>query len=571
MNYLSSLRTLGYGLIALLTLPFATAQTAKPSRESWVDSMYRSLSEEERIAQLMVVRASSEDNKGNPIYYFEKVEDLVKRYNIGGVCLFQGRPEVHAAALTKLQAMAKVPLMVTVDGEWGLGMRFAGVQSFPYQLTLGALPDTDLVYEVGKAIGDQCRRAGIHVNYAPVVDINNNPANPVIGVRSFGEDKFKVGAMGVRIMQGMQDRQVMACAKHFPGHGDVSVDSHFDLPVINKSRAALDALELYPFREVFARGIGSVMVGHLYIPAIDATPNRAASLSHDNVTRLLRTELGYNGLAFTDALGMKGVAKFFPTGEVSVLSLMAGNDMLCLPADVPEGIRAVLAAIRDGRLTWEKIEEKCRRVLAAKYDYVREHSGPVSTENLLGDLNRAVPALRKAVAEKALTVLRKEKTFAPLSQDGTATCAYVQIGGKQGNEIAAALSKAGAKTYYAALGANDAELETLAKSIAAGQHRRLIVGVHGLGRKPSTNFGVSESVRLFVGKIGGAANSTLLVFGNPYALKNFESAPFGTMVVCYEDDAIFQKAALDWLNGRFSAVGTLPVTVGQIAFGTGVK
>ena len=226
-------------------------------KQQWVDSVFQSLSNEERIAQLMVIRTSSMDAKGNPIMFDSLANDWVSKYNVGAVCLFQGSPAQQAALLNSIQAKAKTPIMVTVDGEWGLGMRFAGVKSFPYQLTMGALNDAAVVYKVGQAIADQCKRMNIHVNYAPVVDINNNPANPVIGVRSFGEDKYKVALMGTRIMQGMQDAGVMACAKHFPGHGDVSVDSHYDLPIINKNMDELTALELYPFKELFAKGIGS--------------------------------------------------------------------------------------------------------------------------------------------------------------------------------------------------------------------------------------------------------------------------------------------------------------------------
>ena len=235
--------------------------------------------------------------------------------------------------------------MITIDGEWGLGMRLDSVDKFPYQLTLGAMNDEELVYKMGVAVGEQCKRIGVHVNYAPVVDINNNPNNPVIGYRSFGEDKNKVAQFGVAYMKGMQDAGIMACAKHFPGHGDVDVDSHLDLPVINKSMAQLDSLELMPFRAIFKAGVGSVMIAHLYIPAIDTAANRATSISKNNVTDLLRNDLGYNGLTFTDALEMKGVAKYFPGGTIAVEALIAGNDMLCLPASVPETIEAVKQAI----------------------------------------------------------------------------------------------------------------------------------------------------------------------------------------------------------------------------------
>jgi beta-N-acetylhexosaminidase len=310
---------------------------SKLTSQQWVDSVFNSLNDDEKIAQLMVVRAHS--NLGAD--HIAKVTSDIQKHNVGALCFFQGGPVRQANLTNFYQSIAKTPLMVTIDGEWGLGMRLDSVNKFPFQLTLGALNEENLIYRMGLAIGEQCKRIGVHVNYAPVVDINNNPNNPVIGYRSFGEDKGKVSRFGVAIMKGMQDAGIMACAKHFPGHGDVDVDSHYDLPVINKSKTQLDSMELVPFKAVFDAGIGSVMIAHLYIPAIDNTANRATSISKNNVTDLLRNSLHYNGLTFTDALEMKGVTKYFPGGTISVEALIAGNDMLCLPASVPESIKAI--------------------------------------------------------------------------------------------------------------------------------------------------------------------------------------------------------------------------------------
>lgn len=272
-----------------------------------MDSVYKSLNNDQRIAQLMIIRAHS----NLPQDHINKVVNDIKKYNVGSLCFFQGGPVRQAKLTNYYQSIAKTPLMITIDGEYGLGMRLDSVTRFPYQITLGAMQDTGLVYEMGKAVGEQCKRLGVHVNYAPVVDINNNPNNPVIGYRSFGEDKYKVTAMGIAYMKGMQDAGIMACAKHFPGHGDVAVDSHLDLPVINKTMTQLNELELYPFKELIKAGVQSVMIGHLYVPSIDATANRATSISKNAVDGLLRKELGFTGLTFTDALEMKGVAKFF--------------------------------------------------------------------------------------------------------------------------------------------------------------------------------------------------------------------------------------------------------------------
>lgn len=538
-------------------------------KQVWVDSVFQSLSNEERIAQLMVIRTSSMDAKGNPIMFDSLANDWVSRFNVGAVCLFQGTPLQQAALLNSIQAKAKTPIMVTVDGEWGLGMRFAGVKSFPYQLTMGALPDATLVYKVGQAIAEQCKRMNIHVNYAPVVDINNNPANPVIGVRSFGEDKYKVALMGTRIMQGMQEHGIMACAKHFPGHGDVSVDSHYDLPVINKNMDQLQGLELYPFKEVFAKGIGSVMVAHLSIPAIDTTPNKPTSISYNNITNLMRNQLGYKGLTFTDALEMKGVAKYYPTGEVAVQSIIAGNDMLCLPGDIPTTIDAVKKAIAEGRITWEQVNDKCRRVLEAKYDYVAGHTGVLRTENIVADLNSKVDGLRKEVATNVLTVVRGEARSKPFNPKEKT--AYVLVGNTDTIAMAKILRKQKLPVYFLPLKNTTAKsADSLAVLIGKGSYARIIVGVHDLRRSPAGNFGMSDTAIAFINQMGNVAkHNTLMMFGNPYSLAFFEQSAYQNIVAAYEDDSVFQAVAHEWLQGKYTAKGTLPVTVGGWKYGTG--
>lgn len=562
----------------LVFVPFySTAQDRNANQ--WVDSVFNSLDDDQRIAQLLVVRSSGMDSRGAPDMYNELIDRLVVTYNIGAICAFQGTPIQHATMFNRLQALAKTPVMITVDAEWGLGMRFAGINGFPYQLTMGAVQDAELVYRVGQAIGDQLRRTNIHVNYAPVVDINNNPANPVIGIRSFGENKYKVGLMGSRIMEGMQEKGIMACAKHFPGHGDVAVDSHHDLPVINKTMEQLDSLELYPFRQLFNRGVASAMVAHLYIPSIDTTQNQATSLSYNNITGLMRNQLGYQGLTFTDALEMKGVSKFYPGGEAAVQSLVAGNDMLCLPESVPQTIGAVKKAIANGRLSWELVYEKCKRVLTAKYHYVLGNTGPVEMENLVADLNTAVPGLRREVAEKALTVLKMQDGFFPLrsfvakkSQAGSKTAVpgilYIALGTDGRNELASRLKKS-YKATVIALPYNDTGAMNRISMARLKKYKKIIIGLHGVGRYPSRNFGIPSAAINLVNNLQAAnKNALLLTFGNPYVNQFFSASQ--NLVACYEDDAIFQGAVADWLQGKFGATGTLPVTVGPFAYGSGI-
>ncbi|MES2331874.1 MAG: glycoside hydrolase family 3 N-terminal domain-containing protein [Bacteroidota bacterium] len=574
-------------VLALLFFSFAvTAQNfyeKTPAAERWVKKKFRKLSKDERIAQLMIIRAHS--NLGPE--HVAEVTELIKKYNVGGLCFFQGGPVRQANLANMYQSIAKTPLMISIDGEWGLGMRLDSVINFPRQLMMGATPDAKLIYEFGKAVGEQCKRMGIQVNYAPDVDVNNNPMNPVINDRSFGEDKYKVALYGIQYMKGMQDVGVMATAKHFPGHGDVSVDSHKDLPVINKTRAQLDDLELYPFKELINAGVGSIMTAHLSIPAIDTTTNLPSSLSTKNVTGILRNDLGFQGISFTDALEMQGVAKFFPKGDASVMSLIAGNDMLCLPGDIPGSIEKVKEAIREGRLTWDDINAKVKKVLLAKYHLGLNKLEPIQTENLVNDLNVQTTRIKTLLSANALTLLHKQnETIFPLVKGKK--IAYVCIGAPSENTIAAKL-----RTEYNAdvyLFGSKSELgkqlmddknpvTTIEKSDSAGAVQLIntiqqkgydvvIVGLHNFSRRPANNFGLSNASVFLLNGLQQPKTITL-VFGNPYALKNIATAP--NLVACYEDDDVIQEAAVAMLEGRIQPKGKLPVTVTEnMKFGDGI-
>jgi beta-glucosidase-like glycosyl hydrolase/CubicO group peptidase (beta-lactamase class C family) len=532
------------------------------SAQAWVDSVFKSLSKEEKISQLMVIRAHS--NLGEE--HVNSVIDQIKKYNVGALCFFQGGP-VRQANLTNLyQSLAKTPLMVTIDGEWGLGMRLDSVIKFPYQLTLGALNDEKIVYEMGLAVGEQMKRIGVHVNYAPVVDINNNPNNPVIGYRSFGEDKFKVASFGVAYMKGMQDVGIMACAKHFPGHGDVDVDSHYDLPVISKSMPQLDSLELYPFKQLFKNGVGSVMIAHLSIPAIDTTTNLPTSLSKNNVHDLLRDELDFKGLTFTDALEMKGVSKYFPAGEAAVQALIAGNDMLCLPENVPAAIEAIEAAIKHKRLKWKEIDAKVKKVLLSKYQLGLNKAQFVDTTNLLADLNAATDEIRKQVARNTVTVINNKAGFLPLFHKGK--IAYVGLGVNDSNSIGHRLKdEMDADVYYLSYKDSGSRAATILDSVRTSKYDNVIIGIHGFSNRPANNYGISAAAIGLWDSLQ-SANTATIVFGNVYASQNFLNA--GTLIAMHQDDDITQHMAADFLEGKIASRGTLPVTVGENKYGTGI-
>ncbi len=563
-------KSIGSFLLVSLVCSQVMAQRSSgdPAADRWVDSVFRTLSRNQKIAQLMVVRVSSIGADRTIVFYDKQVEEAIRKYNIGGLCLFQGAPVKQATILNRLQAVAKTPLLVTIDAENGVGMRMDSVLGLPRQMMMGAVQNQSLIYEYGRVVGEQCKRIGIQVNYAPVVDINNNPNNPVINDRSFGEDKYKVAEYGIAYMKGMQDVGVMGCAKHFPGHGDVDVDSHYDLPVINKSKSELYSMELYPFEQIFKAGVGSVMVAHLAIPSIDSSMHRPTSISYNSVTQLLRKELHYNGLTFTDALEMKGVAKYFPDGEASREALIAGNDMLCLPGDIPGSIKKVRKAIRKRKLHWSDINEHVRKVLYAKYRYGLANWRPVDTANLTADLNSKVAATRRAIAKNALTLLRNDDpAIFPLFKGQRV--AYVGVGLTQDNVFAEHVRRDyNAQVFYFDYKKDSSAVAPMLQQLKA-QYDVVIIGVHKFARYPANNFGISKPALYLMQGLQQQQKTITFVFGNPYAIKNMCDAR--VLVAAYEDDDITQTTACDLLHGRFLAGGKLPVTVcPSFKFGDGI-
>ncbi|HYG39979.1 MAG TPA: glycoside hydrolase family 3 N-terminal domain-containing protein, partial [Cytophagales bacterium] len=381
-----------------------------PSKQ-WVDSVFKTLSQEEKIAQMMMIRVMSNKNQ----QYEDSLSNSLQKYPVGGLIFFQGGPVRQAKMTNRFQSEAKVPFLVAIDGEWGLGMRLDSTISFPYQMTLGAIQDDSLIYRMGAAVAQHCKRMGIHINFAPVVDINNNPNNPVISYRSFGENKENVAQKSYMYMRGMQDNGILTTAKHFPGHGDTDVDSHYGLPLINFDRNRLDSLELYPFRYLIERGLAGVMVAHLSIPKLDPTENLPSTLSKPIITDLLKKELGFQGLVFTDALDMKGVTKYFKPGDLDVKAVMAGNDVLELSENIPVAIDAIKAAIKKGDIKQSDIDSRCRKILEAKFWAGLDMYKPVELNNLVEDLNDPYSqALNRQLTKASLTLLKNDLDIVPI-------------------------------------------------------------------------------------------------------------------------------------------------------------
>lgn len=532
----------------------------------WVDSVFESLNSEERIAQLIMIRAHS--NLG-PDHIKKVTEDIVNN-KVGGLIFFQGGPVRQANLTNYYQSIARTPLMIAIDGEWGLGMRLDSVNNLPRNLMIGAVKDSTLAYKAGQLLAQQCRRLGIHVDYAPDMDINNNPNNPVINDRSFGQDKYQVARMGVQMIKGMQDLNVMAVAKHFPGHGDTDVDSHLDLPTIRKTRAQLDSLELYPFRKAIEAGVQSIMIAHLYVPAIDSTPNTPTSISYRTITNLLKEEMGFKGIVITDALEMKGIAKFYTDGEEAAQSLLAGNDMMMLPSTAEGSVDAIKKAIRKGLISWDEVNKRVKKVLLAKYRLGLNKPQVIDTSNLVNDLNAATDSLTKNIAEEALTLLKNDNNLIPFNQHTPGKVAVIAVGADVNNAFLQTLKqlRPGISSYIFTGRQPENQVSQVVERLKQ-DYQAVIIGLHNYNRRPANNFGISGAERLLIQQLQQEMPTATVVFGNPYAIQYFCDAP--TIVAAYEDDDATQKAAAKLLFGQLQPKGKLPVTVcPNFPYGTGI-
>lgn len=529
------------------------------ANQAWVDSVFSTMTPEERIAQLIMIPVYSNKDQA----HMDSVSRLVTKYKVGGLIFFQGGPVRQAHMTNRLQSESKVPLMVSIDGEWGLAMRLDSTIRFPYQMALGGIEDEQLIYEMGAEIARQCRRLGIHVNFAPVVDVNNNANNPVIGFRSFGEDKYNVSRKAMAYMRGMQDEKVLANAKHFPGHGDTNVDSHYGLPVIHFSKQRLDSLELYPFRQLMKNGLGSLMVAHMNIPVLDNTDSLASTLSKPIVTDLLKKEMGYQGLVFTDALNMDGVAKYYPPGIVDVKALLAGNDMLLNTMDVKTTIQEIKKAIANGEITQEEVDARARKVLAAKQWLGLDKYKPVEIENLVEDLNNPhAKYLNQQLVQASLTLLRNKNNILPIQNIDTLKVAAIAIGTKQETDFQKGLSRyTKVDTFYLQPTASLAELMTLKEKLQ--EYNLVIAGLHKLNLKAgSSNFGISAEMNLFLKDLIRSKPTIVGVFGNVYSLAELESLDKAHAVIAaYQETPETQDLTAQMIFGGIGAKGKLPVTI----------
>ena len=524
--------------------------------QQWVDSVFQAMTPDERIGQLMMIRAHSD--KGPE--HIASVENLIKKYQVGGLCFFQGTPEKQAELTNKYQKLTKhIPLMIAMDAEWGLGMRFKedGL-SFPRQLMLGAVQDNRLIYEMGKEVARECRRLGVHINFAPVADVNNNPENPVINTRSFGEDRYNVTAKSYMYMRGMQDHNLMACAKHFPGHGDTNVDSHHDLPVISHGMERLDSVELFPFKVLAQHGIQSMMIAHLNVPSIDDTKNLPTTLSEKAVTNLLKEEMDFEGLIITDGLGMKGVTKHYQPGEVEAKALVAGNDILLLPKDVPAAFKAIKKYLNEDKLNIDQINKSVKKVLRAKYRLGLKKVELIKEENIRQELfPEEAKVLKRNLIKNALTLVRNKNGLIPFNRLDSLNIASLSIGSTKRTIFQKTLGLYSKMTHYN-VGKEISSSKSKSLIAKLKKHEVVIVGLHDMSTRADKDFGLTTSEKSFIEKLRAETKVVLVVFGNPYSLKYFDNVDW--VLEAYDDDEMTQDLAAQALFGVFSLQGRLPVT-----------
>lgn len=523
-------------------------------QQKWVDSVYNAMSVKERVGQLYMVQVMS--NNSNEVN--NKVVELIKKEHIGGVIYSNGGPYRQAKLNNQLQAASKIPLLVGMDAEWGLSMRLDSTYAFPWNMTLGAIADNALIEQTGRQIGEHCKRLGVHFNFAPVVDINTNPKNPIIGNRSFGEDRDNVTTKGLAFMKGMQSAGTLANAKHFPGHGDTEGDSHHTLPTINFSAKRIDSIELYPYKQLIKQGLSSVMVAHLNVPSLEKKKGLPSSLSKHIVTDILKDSLGFKGLIFTDALTMKGAADFNETGAIDLAAFMAGNDVLLMSEDVSIGTKKIIDAYNNGDITEKRLEHSVKKILMAKYKVGLNNYSPVGLYNLSKDLNRIKDdVLYENLMESAITVVKNTNELLPFRDLETKKIAYVSLGSDDGSVFLDELKK------YTKV--HEIKAEKLDELITKLQnYNTVVVGFHKSNENPWKGYKFSQREMAWLYEIARTNTIVLDVFARPYALNDLESIEnIEGIVMSYQNSRIAQEKSAQIIFGAVAAKGKLPVSTGQ--------
>lgn len=530
-------------------------------QQQWVDSVYATMSLEQKLGQLLMIDAFSQEGPEKR----KKLEALIDQYHIGGVIFSKGGPIRQAQWLNRFNELSQIPLLVAMDAEWGLAMRLDSTYAFPWNMTLGAINDRELIQKTGKHIGQHLRRMGVHINFAPVVDLNTNPKNPIIGNRAFGSDPKQVTQSAQAFMSGMMSSGIMANAKHFPGHGDTDQDSHKTLPTVGFNRDRLKSVELYPYGPLMRSGLGSVMVAHLNVPKLTRKRGWPTSLSQRVVTDLLQQEMGFKGLIFTDALNMKGVADFRNPADIALEALKAGNDVLLIPEDVPATIERLIWAFNNSKLTEDRLSHSVKKILKAKY-LLRVHDfQSIKTEGLFNDLNRAEDdALHLSLMESAITVLENNDQLMPLTINQKEKVAYVGLGEDSGEVFYQQLLQ------YKKIDRIDAATVDDCLTQLEG-YDRVIIGVHMSNENPWKAHRLSSQTKVWIHEIARSHKVVLTFFAKPYALNQIDSiSNIDGMILAYQNSFFGQKAAAELIFGAIKAQGQLPVDLRHWSQGTGL-
>ncbi len=524
------------------------------NQKKWVDSIYNSMSIHEKVGQLFMVDVFSKDSKDKT----DLINSLIKDYYIGGIIFSKGGPVRQAKLSNQYQKISKTPLLMAMDAEWGLAMRLDSTFAYPWNMTLGAIADNKIVYDIGKQIGAHVKRMGMHINFSPVVDINTNPDNPIIGNRSFGEDRDNVTNKALAYMRGMQSSGILANAKHFPGHGDTDLDSHKILPTISFTKKRLDSIELHPYKRLFQEGLSSVMVAHLNVPALEKRKKFPSSISKAIVTDLLQNDLNFQGLIFTDALNMKGASNFKKPGEIDLAAFLAGNDVLLISESIPKAHQLIVEAFRKGKISEERLSRSVKKILFAKYKVGLNNYQPIELNSLLSDLNTPYDVMlyEKAI-ENALTVLKNDRLIIPIRKIEKTKIAYVHMGDDTGTYFFNHLNK------YAQVDWIKANSITEYKE-KLKEYDLTIIGFHKSNANPWKEYKFSDHELTKLYEISRTNKVILDVFTRPYAINDIQSfSNINGILLSYQNSKISQELSAQLIFGSITAKGSLPVSIGN--------
>jgi beta-N-acetylhexosaminidase len=551
----------------LCTCHLLTGQSILEREDNWVNSQLQSMSLDQKIGQLFIIRAYSR----NDVMEERTIEEYIRTFHIGGLCFFQGSPLAQVSLVNKYQQASRIPMFIAIDGEWGIGMRFAKEAiSFPRQMTLGAIKDNQSIYNLGKEIARHCKAIGVNVNFAPSVDVNNNRNNPVIYDRSFGEDPTLVTSKALSFIKGMEEGGVMAVMKHFPGHGDTDKDSHDELPRISHNRDRLERIEMFPFRRLSTMGVGGLMIAHLEIPALDPRPNRPASLSKPIIQRIVREDMGYNGLVMSDAMDMKAITKGFAPGNAEVEAFLAGNDVILLPENLPRAYNAIKNAIQTGRISEDRLTESVARIMRAKYRLGLTYTSVLPTDKVMETINNNQgKALKQYLYEQAITLVSDKENLIPIVDLGDKQIATLSINVSTQSTFQSRLSDYIPATHYQWMPqVNPAYGGQMITSCS--QFETVIVAIHTSGKRGDFAKEISPEVTRVLNEINARTRLIVVVLGNPYILSRVNQ--FDNILLAYENDVEAQEAAAQALIGVSDINGRLPVTVTDLwTYGYGME